>query len=395
MNQEQLSFFQNAIQDIRDAGMYKTERIIDSPQGVEIRLADGRTVLNFCANNYLGLSSHPKVIEAAHRALDQWGYGMSSVRFICGTQTIHKALEEKIAMFLGQEDAILYAACFDANGGVFEPFFGEEDVILTDALNHASIIDGIRLCKAQRMIYSHLDMNDLEAKLRRVDKARLKVIVTDGVFSMDGEFAPLETICTLAEKYNALVFVDDSHATGFIGKSGRGTPEFWGVEGRVDLLTTTFGKALGGASGGCASGRKLLIELLRQKSRPYLFSNTLSPVIVATTLAILDMTKELERLREKLKENTLYFRKEMTAMGFQIKPGEHPIVPVMLYEEKKAISMAEALLDEGIYVIGFSYPVVSKGQARIRIQISSLHEKMHLDQALFAFKKVGKELAII
>lgn len=395
MNQEQLSFFQNAIQDIRDAGMYKTERIIDSPQGVEIRLADGRTVLNFCANNYLGLSSHPKVIEAAHRALDQWGYGMSSVRFICGTQTIHKALEEKIAMFLGQEDAILYAACFDANGGVFEPFFGEEDVILTDALNHASIIDGIRLCKAQRMIYSHFDMNDLEAKLRRVDKARLKVIVTDGVFSMDGEFAPLETICTLAEKYNALVFVDDSHATGFIGKSGRGTPEFWGVEGRVDLLTTTFGKALGGASGGCASGRKLLIELLRQKSRPYLFSNTLSPVIVATTLAILDMTKELERLREKLKENTLYFRKEMTAMGFQIKPGEHPIVPVMLYEEKKAISMAEALLDEGIYVIGFSYPVVSKGQARIRIQISSLHEKMHLDQALFAFKKVGKELAII
>lgn len=395
MNQEQFSFFQNVIQDIRDAGMYKTERIIDSPQGVEIRLADGRTVLNFCANNYLGLSSHPKVIEAAHRALDQWGYGMSSVRFICGTQTIHKALEEKIAMFLGQEDAILYAACFDANGGVFEPFFGEEDVILTDALNHASIIDGIRLCKAQRMIYSHLDMNDLEAKLRRVDKARLKVIVTDGVFSMDGEFAPLETICTLAEKYNALVFVDDSHATGFIGKSGRGTPEFWGVEGRVDLLTTTFGKALGGASGGCASGRRLLIELLRQKSRPYLFSNTLSPVIVATTLAILDMTKELERLREKLKENTLYFRKEMTAMGFQIKPGEHPIVPVMLYEEKKAISMAEALLDEGIYVIGFSYPVVSKGQARIRIQISSLHEKMHLDQALFAFKKVGKKLAII
>lgn len=389
------SIFKNAIQAIRDAGVYKTERILDSPQGVEIRLADGRKVLNFCANNYLGLSSHPKVIKAAHRALDQWGYGMSSVRFICGTQTIHKALEQKVAKFLGQEDAILYAACFDANGGVFEPFFGEEDVIFTDALNHASIIDGIRLSKAKRVIYQHLDMQDLEAQLRSVEKARLKVIVTDGVFSMDGELAPLDKICALGEKYNALVFVDDSHATGVIGKSGRGTPEFFGVENRVDLITTTFGKALGGASGGCATGRKILIELLHQKSRPYLFSNTLSPVIVATTLAILDMGKELDALREKLKENTHYFRKGMTELGFQIKPGEHPIVPIMLYEEKKAISMAEALLDEGIYVIGFSYPVVPKGQARIRIQISALHEKKHLDRALQAFEKIGKNLGII
>ncbi len=395
MNATHLSIFQNVLQTIRDAGVYKTERIIDSPQGVEIRLADGRTVLNFCANNYLGLSSHPKVIESAHRALDQWGYGMSSVRFICGTQTIHKALEEKISQFLGTDDAILYAACFDANGGIFEPLFGEEDVIFTDALNHASIIDGVRLCKAKRVVYQHLDMEDLENHLRASEQTRLKVIVTDGVFSMDGEFAPLPKMCSLAEKYNALVFVDDSHATGFIGKSGRGTPEFFGVEDRIDLMTTTFGKALGGASGGCAAGRKVLIELLRQRSRPYLFSNTLSPVIVGTTLAILDMTEELEKLREKLKENTLYFRKGMSALGFQIKAGEHPIVPVMLYEEKKAISMAEALLDEGIYVIGFSYPVVPKGQARIRIQISALHEKRHLDQALCAFEKVGKKLHII
>lgn len=389
------SILKDAIQALREAGGYKTERIIDSPQGVEIRLANGRNVLNFCANNYLGLSNHPKVIEAAHRALDQWGYGMSSVRFICGTQTIHKALEEKIAAFLGQEDAILYAACFDANGGVFEPFFGEEDAIFTDALNHASIIDGIRLSKAKRVIYQHLDMADLENQLRSNENARLKVIITDGVFSMDGDFAPLDKICPLAEKYNALVFVDDSHATGFIGDSGRGTAEFFGVEGRVDLVTTTFGKALGGASGGCAAGRKILVELLRQKSRPYLFSNTLSPVIVGTTLAILEMRAELAELRKKLKENTRYFRKGMTDLGFQIKPGEHPIVPVMLYEEKKAISMAEALLEEGIYVIGFSYPVVPKGQARIRIQISALHEKKHLDKALDAFEKVGKNLGII
>lgn len=385
--QEELKF-------IKEAGLYKEERVILTPQGANIKVRQG-DVINFCANNYLGLSSHPKVIEAAHRTLDEWGFGMSSVRFICGTQEIHKTLERKIAEFLGMDDATLYAACFDANGGVFEPFLDKECAVITDALNHASIIDGIRLTKTQRFIYKHADMEDLEEKLKEAQGAKFRMIATDGVFSMDGDVAKLAEICDLAEKYDALVMVDDSHATGFIGKTGRGTHEHCGVMGRVDMITTTFGKALGGASGGCTAGRQELIEMLRQRSRPYLFSNTLAPAVVGATIAVLDLLSETTELRDKLERNTQYFRQRMTEAGFDIKPGIHPIVPIMLYDAKLAQDMARELLDEGIYVIGFSYPVVPKGQARIRVQISAAHEQEHLDKAIEAFTKVGRKMGVI
>lgn len=385
----------HALQEIKDAGLYKDERIIMGAQGVEIKVSTGEEVLNFCANNYLGLSSHPKVIEAAHKTLDEWGYGMSSVRFICGTQKIHKILEKKVSDFLGMEDTILYAACFDANGGVFEPFLHPDSAIITDALNHASLIDGIRLTKANRYIYEHANMIDLEEKLKESQSVKFRMIATDGVFSMDGDIARLSDICDLAEKYDALVLVDDSHATGFIGDTGRGTHEYCDVMGRVDLITTTFGKALGGAMGGCTSGRKELIELLRQRSRPYLFSNSLSPVVTGATIAVVDMLSETTELRDKLHENTRYFREKMSDSGFEIRPGVHPIVPIMLYEAKLAQDMARELLDEGIYVIGFSYPVVPKGQARIRVQISAGHEKEHLDKAVSAFTKTGRKLGVL
>jgi glycine C-acetyltransferase len=383
------------LQAIRDAGTYKRERILAGPQGAVIRLADGAEVLNFCANNYLGLSGHPRVIEAAHRSLDRWGFGLSSVRFICGTQEIHKTLERKISEFLGTDDTLLYAACFDANGGVFEPFLAEDCAVLTDSLNHASIIDGIRLCKARRSIYAHGDMADLETRLGEASDAKFRMIATDGVFSMDGELAKLDRICELAERYGALVLVDDSHATGFIGRTGRGTPEYFGVSDRVDLVTTTFGKALGGSSGGCVSGRAEMIEFLRQKSRPYLFSNTLSPVVAGTTVAVIDMLSETTGLRDRLEDNTAHFRKRMTDAGFSVRPGVHPIVPVMLYDEKLAHAMADELLKEGIYVIGFSHPVVPMGQARIRLQVSASHERIHLDRAVEAFTKVGKKMGVI
>lgn len=386
---------QSQLQSIREMGLYKEERVILGAQGAEICVSGGKKVINFCSNNYLGLSSHPDVIEAAHRTLDQWGYGMSSVRFICGTQEIHKELEQKISEFLKTDDTILYAACFDANGGVFEPFLDKACAVLTDALNHASIIDGIRLTKAQRMIYQHGDMDDLENKLKEAKKATYRLIATDGVFSMDGDIAKLDQICELSDQYDALVMVDDSHATGFIGKTGRGTPELCGVEGRIDLITTTFGKALGGASGGCASGRKEMIAFLRQKSRPYLFSNTLSPVVAGATLAVLDMLSETNDLRDQLEKNTKYFRDRMTKTGFDIRPGVHPIVPIMLYQEKLAHAMADDLLREGIYVIGFSFPVVPKGQARIRVQISAAHQLQHLDTAITAFEKIGKKYGVI
>jgi glycine C-acetyltransferase len=384
-----------SLDQLRQDGLYKEERVLAGPQGVCIKLADGREVLNFCANNYLGLANHPRVLAAARRALDQWGYGMSSVRFICGTLQVHKELEQKVSAFLGTDDTILYAACFDANGGVFEPFLGQDTAIITDALNHASIIDGIRLAKATRYIYQHADMHDLEVKLQETQNAKYRMIATDGVFSMDGEIAPLKKICDLAEKYQALVMVDDSHATGFLGKQGRGSIEYCGVQGRVDLITTTFGKALGGAMGGCCSGRREMIEFLRQKSRPYLFSNTLSPVIAGTTIAVLDLLAESTALRDQLEENTRYFRQKMTENGFAIKPGVHPIVPIMLYDAKLAHAMARDLLSEGIYVIGFSFPVVPKGQARIRVQISAAHEKDQLDQAVAAFTKVKNKLGIV
>lgn len=386
---------QKTISEIKEAGLYKAERILTGPQGAEIEVSTGEKVLNFCANNYLGLSNHPKVIAAAHQALDRWGFGMSSVRFICGTQEVHKELERKTSEFLGTEDTILYAACFDANGGVFEPFMDKDTAIITAGLNHASIIDGIRLTKAQRLIYQHDDMNDLEAKLKEAAGIKRKLIVTDGVFSMDGDIANLKGICDLADKYQAMVMVDDSHASGFMGKTGRGTPEHCEVQDRVDLITTTYGKALGGASGGCVSGKKEMIELLRQRSRPYLFSNTLAPVVAATSLAVLNMLSETTALRDKLEENTRYFREKMTALGLDIRPGTHPIVPVMLYEEKLAHEYADALLREGIYVIGFSYPVVPKGKARIRVQLSAAHEKDHLDRAVSAFETVGKKLGVI
>jgi len=380
---------------IKEAGLYKEERIITTPQGADIKVSTGQEVINFCANNYLGLSSHPKVIEAAQKAIDKYGYGMSSVRFICGTQDIHKELEAKISKFLGTEDTILYAAAFDANGGVFEPLFGPEDAIISDELNHASIIDGVRLCKAQRFRYKNCDMEDLEAQLKAASGARHKIIVTDGAFSMDGAVAPLDKICDLADKYEALVMIDESHCTGFIGKNGRGTHELYDVMDRVDIITGTLGKALGGASGGFTSGRKEIIDMLRQRSRPYLFSNTLAPAIAGASVAVLDMLSETTHLRDKLESNTKYFREKMTEAGFDIKPGFHPIVPVMLYDAKLAQEFAAKMLEEGIYVIGFYYPVVPKDKARIRVQISAAHDKEHLDKAIAAFTKVGKQLGVI
>jgi len=387
------------IQSIHDAGLYKSERIIMTPQGAAIEVKGGKEVLNFCANNYLGLSSHPKVIEAAHKTLDEWGYGMSSVRFICGTQDIHKVLEQKISAFLQTEDTILYAACFDANGGTFEPLIGAEDAIITDQLNHASIIDGIRLCKAQRLIYKHADMADLEEKLKETQGVRYRLVATDGVFSMNGNIAKLDEICELADKYDAMVMIDDAHSTGFLGKTGRGTPEYRGVMGKIDIITGTLGKALGGASGGFISGRKELIELYRQRSRPYLFSNTLAPVVVGASIAVFDLLSETTELRDKLEDNTKYFREKMTEAGFDITPGVHPIVPIMLgkFENDAKLSqdMARDLLEDGIYVIGFYYPVVPRGQARIRVQLSAGHEKHHLDKAIEAFTKVGKKYNVI
>lgn len=386
---------QNTLQSIESEGLFKRERIIASPQGADIRLADGREVINFCANNYLGLSSHPRVIQAAKDALDTHGFGMSSVRFICGTQDIHKELEEKIARFLGTEDTILYAAAFDANGGVFEPLLTEEDAIISDSLNHASIIDGVRLCKAQRYRYSNNNMNELEERLKEAQAQRFRIIVTDGVFSMDGFIAQLDKICDLAEQYNALVMVDECHSTGFIGATGRGTHEYHNVMGRVDIITGTLGKALGGAMGGFTSGRKEIIDILRQRSRPYLFSNSLAPAIVGASNAVFDILNETTALRDKVMNNALCFRQKMTEAGFDIKPGIHPITPVMLYDAPLSQQFADKLLEEGIYVIGFFYPVVPKGQARIRVQLSAAHEQHHLDKAIAAFTKVGKELGVI
>ncbi len=386
---------QAELEEIRQAGLYKEERILTTPQGACVVTSQGKEVLNFCANNYLGLSSHPKVIEAAHKAIDKYGFGLSSVRFICGTQTIHKELERKIADFLGMEDAILYAAAFDANGGLFEPLLGPEDAVISDELNHASIIDGIRLCKAQRFRYKNNDMADLEEKLKEAQGARRRLIFTDGVFSMDGVIAQLDKICDLAEKYDAMVGIDECHATGFMGKTGRGTHEYRGVMGRIDIITGTFGKALGGASGGFTAARKEIVDLLRQRSRPYLFSNTLAPAIVGASIAVLDMLSDTTELRDKLERNTRWFRKAMTEAGFDILPGEHPIVPIMLYDTVLAQRFAARLLDEGIYVIGFFYPVVPKGKARIRVQISAAHEPEHLEKAVAAFTKVGKELGVL
>lgn len=382
------------LKEIEAGGLLKKERVIDSEQGPEI-LVNGQKVLNFCANNYLGLSSHPKVLAAAKATIDERGYGMSSVRFICGTQDIHKKLEQKLSQFLGTEDTILYVACFDANGGVFEPLLGEEDVIISDELNHASIIDGVRLCKAKRARYKHNDLADLEAQLMAHKDARTRLIVTDSVFSMDGTIAQLDKICDLAEKYDAILMIDESHSSGFMGKTGRGVHEACGVMGRIDLITGTLGKALGGASGGFTSGKKEVIEMLRQRSRPYLFSNTVAPSVVGASIAVLDMLSETTELRDKLEQNTAYFRSKMTAAGFDIKPGTHPICPVMLYDAVLAQKFAARMLEEGIYVIGFFFPVVPKGQARIRVQISAAHEQHHLDAAIAAFTKVGKELGVI
>lgn len=394
MNEKLTQRLGEELKQIEASGLYKHERIITSEQGAEIEVG-GKKVLNFCANNYLGLSSHPKVVEAAKKTTDVRGFGLSSVRFICGTQDIHKELEEKISKFLGTEDTILYAACFDANGGVFEPLFNEEDAIISDALNHASIIDGVRLCKAQRFRYAHNDMADLEEKLKEAAAARSRIIVTDGSFSMDGTIAQLDKIVELAEKYDAAVMIDECHSTGFIGKTGRGTHEYRGVMGKIDIITGTLGKALGGASGGFTSGKKEIVEMLRQRSRPYLFSNTLAPGIVGASIAVFDMLSETTALRDTLESNTSYFREQMTDAGFDIRPGEHPIVPIMLYDAVLSQKFAARLLDEGIYVIGFFYPVVAKGQARIRVQISAAHKKVHLDKAIEAFKKVGKELGVL
>jgi glycine C-acetyltransferase len=394
MNENFLKRIGKELEEIKASGLYKNERIINSNQDAEIQVGE-KTVLNFCANNYLGLASHPKVIEAAKKAIDQRGYGLSSVRFICGTQDIHKELEQKISDFLGTEDTILYAACFDANGGVFEPLLGENDAIISDALNHASIIDGVRLCKAQRLRYEHNNMQDLENKLKEAKDLRSRIIVTDGCFSMDGTIAQLDKIVTLAEKYDAAIMVDDSHSTGFIGKTGRGTHEYRGVMGKIDIITGTLGKALGGANGGFTSGKKEIIEMLRQRSRPYLFSNTVAPAIVGASIAVFDMLSETTDLRDKLESNTRYFREKMTQAGFDIKPGHHPIVPIMLYDAVLSQKFAAKLLEEGIYVIGFFFPVVAKGQARIRVQLSAAHEQKHLDKAIEAFTKVGKELGVL
>lgn len=388
---------QDEIAKIKEAGLYKKERIIVSPQGADIRLNDGKEVINFCANNYLGLSSHPRIIDAAKKSLDTHGFGMSSVRFICGTQDIHKTLEAKIAEFYSTEDTILYAAAFDANGGVFEPLFDEQDAIISDSLNHASIIDGVRLCKAARYRYNNNDMEDLEKQLIAANAAghRNKIIVTDGVFSMDGYVAQLDKIVALADKYNALTMVDECHAAGFIGKTGRGTPELCGVHGKIDIITGTLGKALGGAMGGYTTGKKEIIEMLRQRSRPYLFSNSLAPAIVAAGIEVFDLLSESTELRDKLERNVKYFKEGVSKAGFDFKNGDSAIVPIMLYDAKLSQVMADKLLDEGIYVIGFFYPVVPKDQARIRVQLSAAHEIHHLDKAIAAFTKVGKELGVI
>lgn len=385
---------QKELKTIEDNGLFKRERVITTKQGATVKV-NGKEVIIFCANNYLGLSSHPKVVEAAHKTLDTHGYGMSSVRFICGTQDIHKTLEEKISKFVGQEDTILYAACFDANGGIFEPLLGEEDAIISDELNHASIIDGVRLCKAQRYRYKNCDMADLEEQLKAAQKQRYRLIVTDGVFSMDGFVAPLDKICDLADKYNAMVMVDESHASGFIGKTGRGTIELKNVMGRVDIITGTLGKALGGAMGGFTSSKKEVIDMLRQRSRPYLFSNSLAPHIAGASIAVLDMLSETTALRDKLEWNINYFKEGMRKIGLEFKNGDSAIVPVMLYDAKLSQTFADKLLQEGIYVIGFFFPVVPKGQARIRVQLSAAHEKEHLDKAIKAFEKAGKELGVI
>jgi glycine C-acetyltransferase len=397
MYQKIKPFLTKELESIKEAGLFKKERIITTPQGARIQTTESKEVINFCANNYLGLSSHPRVIEAAKRSIDSHGYGMSSVRFICGTQDIHKELENKISSFLKTEDTILYAAAFDANGGVFEPLLGSEDAIISDELNHASIIDGVRLCKAMRYRYKHNDMSDLEKQLQdaRSAGARQILIATDGAFSMDGTIAKLDEICLLADRFEALVLSDESHCTGFLGKNGRGVPELCGVMDKVDLITGTLGKALGGASGGFTSGRKEIIELLRQRSRPYLFSNTLAPPIVGASIEVFNMLSETTSLRDKLEENTLYFREQITKAGFDIKPGQHPIVPIMLYDAVIAQKFSARLLEKGIYVVGFFYPVVAKGQARIRVQISAAHTREDLDKALNAFSEVGKELKIV
>jgi len=394
-------FLTSELEQIREQGLWKEEWPILGPQGPEIRV-QGRAqpVLNFCANNYLGLSSHPQLLRAAHRTLDEWGYGLSSVRFICGTQALHVELEKKAAEFLRQDAAILYAACFDANGGVFEPLLGADDAIVTDKLNHASIIDGVRLCKAKRLVYEHIDMKDLEAKLQEAASSRFRMIVTDGVFSMDGDVAPLADICALADRHRALVLVDDSHATGFMGRTGRGTPEHCGVEGRVDILTTTFGKALGGASGGCTAARQEIVDLLRQRSRPYLFSNTLPPVVAGATLRALELLTSSTELRDRLERNTGAFRERMTAAGFEIRPGVHPIVPIMFSrftpdDAPLAQRFARALLEEGVYVKGFFFPVVPRGQSRIRVQLSAAHTPEHIERAVAAFTRVGRALEVL
>jgi glycine C-acetyltransferase len=394
MFEQAQSLYEKTLSEIRSAGLYKDERVIESPQGSHIEVR-GREVLNFCANNYLGLSSHPKIIEAAHRALDERGYGLSSVRFICGTQDIHKQLEHKISQFLGTEETILYSSCFDANGGLFETLLGPDDAIISDALNHASIIDGIRLCKARRLRYEHDNLEDLEQKLKESQDTRLRMIATDGVFSMDGDIARLDRICELAERYKAMVMVDDSHATGFVGKTGRGTHEFRGVMGRIDIITSTLGKALGGASGGFTTGPREAIDLLRNRSRPYLFSNPRAPTIVSASMAVLDLLSSSTELRDKLERNTQRFRSRMTEAGFDIRPGTHPIVPIMLGDAKLAVEFARRLLDEGIYVIGFSYPVVPEGKARIRTQISAAHSAQDIDRAVEAFTKVGRGLRVL
>ena len=391
MNESFVKRIAGQLDEIRSAGLFKTERVISSEQGVEI-VVKGRKLLNFCANNYLGLSSHPAVIEAAHKVLNERGYGLSSVRFICGTQDIHKELEEKISEFLGMEDTILYVAAFDANGGVFEPLFGEADAIISDELNHASIIDGVRLCKARRLRYKHNDMADLEEQLKQSADCRDRIIVTDGSFSMDGTIAQLDKICLLADQYGAIVMSDESHSSGFLGKTGRGTHEYRGVMGKMDIITGTLGKALGGANGGFTSGRKEIIEMLRQRSRPYLFSNSLAPSIVGASLVILDMLKKDTGLRDKLESNTKYFRTKMKEAGFDIKPGDHPIVPIMLYDAVVAQEFAARLLEEGIYVIGFFFPVVPKGLARIRVQLSAAHSQEQLDRCIAAFIKVRDKL---
>ncbi len=395
MDRRFLDSLAEQVVQIREAGLYKNERVITSPQGAEITVRPHDEVLNFCANNYLGLSDHPAVVKAAHAALDRWGYGMSSVRFICGTQDIHKELEDRLTRFLGTEDTILYGSCFDANGGLFETILGEEDCVISDALNHASIIDGIRLSKAKRFRYANNDMADLEAQLKAAADCRYKLIATDGVFSMDGIVADLGRICDLADRYHALVFVDDSHAVGFMGEHGKGSHEYRGVMGRVDILTGTLGKALGGASGGYTSARKEVVDLLRQRSRPYLFSNTLAPMIAATSVAVLDLLETTQDLRRKLFANASRFRAGMTKAGFRLVPGEHPIVPVMLGDAKLATAVADRLLREGIYVIAFSFPVVPRDQARIRVQLSAAHETEHVDRAVTAFAKVGRELGVI